>query len=83
VRAWRYESFGPVASVARLVDALTPTLAADEVLVRVKSVSINPLDWKLVEGQFRMITRSKPPAGIGTEFGGIVEAHGSGVSVPA
>jgi len=53
------------------------------VLVRVKYVSINPLDWKLVEGQFRLIAKTRPPAGIGAEFGGTVEARGSGVSAPA
>ena len=82
MRAWRHESFGPVTRVARLIDVPPPTPAAGEVLVRVRYVSINPLDWKLVEGQFKLIARSKPPAGIGGEFGGTVAAHGSGVSAP-
>ncbi len=82
MRAWRYESFGPVAAVARLLDVPQPNPAAGEVLVRVTCVSINPLDWKLAEGQFRMIAKSKPPAGIGTEIGGTVSAHGNGVSAP-
>ncbi len=82
MRALRYDSFGPVATVARLTDIPPPTPAAGEVLIRVKCVSINPLDWKLVEGQFKLIAKSKPPAGIGGEFGGMVEAHGSGVSAP-
>jgi NADPH:quinone reductase-like Zn-dependent oxidoreductase len=82
MRALRYDSFGPVATVTRFVDAPQPAPTAGEVLVRVKCVSINPLDWKLVEGQFKLIAKSKPPAGIGGEFGGIVEAHGNGASAP-
>lgn len=60
-----------------------PRPARGEVLVRVRHASINPLDWKLVEGQFRLIFRSKPPAGIGSEFSGTVEALGQGVAQPA
>ncbi|MGE5339422.1 MAG: NADP-dependent oxidoreductase [Gemmatimonadota bacterium] len=82
MRALRFDSFGPIAQVARFVDIPPPEPAAGEVLVRVACVSINPLDWKLAEGQFRRFAKSRPPAGIGSEFGGTVEAHGSGVSAP-
>ncbi len=83
MRALRYDSFGPIAQVARLVDIPRPEPAAGEVLVRATCASINPLDWKLAEGQFRRFSKSGPPAGIGSEFGGTVEAQGSGVSAPA
>jgi NADPH:quinone reductase-like Zn-dependent oxidoreductase len=48
--------------------------------VRVDWASINPLDWKLVEGQFRLFAKSAPPCGIGAEFSGIVDAVGAGVT---
>jgi len=83
MRALRYEAFGPVAAVARMVETAQPRPAAGQLLVRVRYASINPLDWKLVEGDFKLFFKSKPPAGIGTEFSGTVEAHGSGVTQPA
>jgi NADPH:quinone reductase-like Zn-dependent oxidoreductase len=83
VRALRYDSFGPVADVARLVETAQPRPARGQVLVRVLFAAINPLDWKLVEGELKLIFKSKPPAGIGTEFSGTVEALGSGVAAPA
>jgi NADPH:quinone reductase-like Zn-dependent oxidoreductase len=83
MRAWRYDAFGPVSAMARLVEASQPRPGRGQVLVRVHYASINPLDWKLVEGEFRLIFKSKPPAGIGTEFSGVVEAIGSGVAAPA
>jgi NADPH:quinone reductase-like Zn-dependent oxidoreductase len=83
MRALRYDAFGPVSTVARLVETAQPRPAPGQVLVRVRFASINPLDWKLVEGEFRLLAKSKPPAGIGTEFSGLVEALGSGVARPA
>jgi len=82
MRALRYDAFGPVASVARLVEAAQPRPARGQVLVRVRFAAINPLDCKLIEGEFRRIFKSKPPAGVGTEFSGTVEALGPGVVLP-
>jgi len=83
MRAVRYDTFGAVASVARLMETAQPRPGPGQVLVRVQYASINPLDWKLVEGEFKLLAKSKPPAGIGTEFSGRVEALGSGVTAPA
>jgi NADPH:quinone reductase-like Zn-dependent oxidoreductase len=69
--------------MARLVEVSQPRPGRGQVLVRVRYASVNPLDWKLVEGEFKLIFKSKPPAGIGTEFSGVVEAIGSGVTQPA
>jgi NADPH:quinone reductase-like Zn-dependent oxidoreductase len=83
MRALRYSSFGPVSTVAQLTDVERPTPGPGQVRVRVHYASIDPLDWKLVEGQFRLFARSRPPAGIGTEFSGTIDAHGSGEPAPA
>jgi len=80
MRAWRYGAFGPVAEMARLTETSQPRPGRGQVLVRVQYAAINPLDWKLVEGDFRLFFKSKPPAGIGCEFSGLVEAIGSGVT---
>jgi len=80
MRAWRYDAFGPVGAMARLVETAQPRPGRGQVLIRVHYASINPLDWKLVEGEFKLLAKSKPPAGIGTEFSGVVEAIGSGVT---
>jgi len=52
----------------------------DEVMVRVAAASINPMDWKIRSGEFKMFTGSRFPRGLGTDFAGIVEAVGSKVS---
>lgn len=79
-RAWRYAAYGPIEQVLQLQSLPRPEPAAGEVLVQVRHVSINPLDWKLVEGHYRWFLKSKPPCGVGTEFSGVVAATGAGVS---
>lgn len=83
MRALRYESFGPVSTTAQFASIAQPRPGPGQVLVGVRFAAINPLDWKLVEGQYRFLAKSKPPCGIGTEFSGVVEALGRGVSAPA
>ena len=34
-----------------MTDVQTPTIKDDELLIRVKVVSINLIDWKILEGQ--------------------------------
>lgn len=82
MRALRYERFGPVGAVARWTDLPDPQPAAGQVRVRVAWASINPLDWKLVEGEFRWFAKSRPPCGVGAEFSGVVDALGPGVTAP-
>jgi NADPH:quinone reductase-like Zn-dependent oxidoreductase len=83
MRALRYEQFGPVGEVARWTELPDPAPGAGQVRVRIAWASINPLDWKLVEGQFRWFAKSRPPCGIGAEFSGVVDALGPGVTAPA
>lgn len=79
MRAWRYEAFGPVQQVLRLVEADDPVAAPGEAIVGVRWASANPLDFKLVEGRFRWLAKSRPPAGVGSEFSGDVLEVGAGV----
>jgi NADPH:quinone reductase-like Zn-dependent oxidoreductase len=57
-----------------------PTLKADEILVKVLAVSINPVDIKIKNGDMKIMTGSKFPRGIGCDFSGIISKVGSDVS---
>jgi NADPH:quinone reductase-like Zn-dependent oxidoreductase len=70
-------SYGPVGSSVAIEDVPVPAPAKDEVRVRVRSAGINPLDWKLVEGQFRWMSKARPPCGVGFELAGEVHETGS------
>ncbi|ARM16151.1 MULTISPECIES: NAD(P)-dependent alcohol dehydrogenase [Rhizobium] len=63
----------------RLEEYRLPELAADEILVRLRAASINPVDWKIRQGAMKIMTGRKFPRGMGHDFSGVVEGIGKGV----
>jgi NADPH:quinone reductase-like Zn-dependent oxidoreductase len=52
----------------------------NQIRVKVKAASANPVDWKIRNGLAQVITGWKFPRGMGMDFAGTVEAVGSGVT---
>lgn len=50
-----------------------PELQKNSVLIQVKAVSVNPVDWKIRKGILKIIHGSKFPRIIGSDFAGIVK----------
>jgi len=67
--------------VVRYGDVADPVLTGTGVIVRVKASSINPVDYKIKSGAIRMVSPSKFPRILGTDFSGTVEQVGSLVTV--
>ncbi|GAB4043519.1 NAD(P)-dependent alcohol dehydrogenase [Spirosoma litoris] len=74
-----YNQFGDE-SVLELVDQVVPSIQKDQLLIRVKAVSINPLDWKVYGGEMKLMSGSKFPKSVGIDFSGIVDQIGSDVT---
>lgn len=55
-----------------------PTPGPAELLVAVRAAGVNPADWKIRQGLLRSVA-VEPPAVLGTEVAGIVEAVGQDV----
>jgi NADPH:quinone reductase-like Zn-dependent oxidoreductase len=51
-----------------------------EILVEIKAVSINPVDYKIMKGIVRFISGTKFPKIFGTDFAGIIKEIPDGVS---
>lgn len=51
-----------------------------EVKVRVVAASINPFDWRVRNGEYRLLTGSTFPRAMGSDFSGVVEAIGPRVT---
>ena len=64
----------------QMIETAIPAIKENELLIKVKAAAINPLDWKIIEGQMKIITGSKFPKGVAFDFAGVVEKTGSGVS---
>ncbi|GAB3037857.1 NAD(P)-dependent alcohol dehydrogenase [Spirosoma pulveris] len=74
-----YTQFGDE-SVLNIMEQAVPTIKKDQLLVRVKAVSINPLDWKVYGGEMKLMSGSSFPKSVGIDFSGIVEQIGSAVT---
>jgi NADPH:quinone reductase-like Zn-dependent oxidoreductase len=78
MRAYRYHAVGH-ASTPRVEDVPAPEPAAGEVLVRVRCASLNPVDWKIATGSFRLLVKGGLPRTMGSDFAGRIAAIGPGV----
>ncbi len=82
MKAIVYDRFGPP-EVLRYEEVEKPTPKADEVLIRVRAASLNPLDWRLMRGGppiVRMIFGNPRGRRPGHDVAGQVESVGRNVS---
>jgi NADPH:quinone reductase-like Zn-dependent oxidoreductase len=75
--AARVHEFGGF-DMIRIEDMPIPEPASDQVLIRVRAASVNPIDWKYVHG--RLPTYGSLPFVLGWDGAGDVVALGSGVT---
>lgn len=79
MKAIAYQKFGNI-DVLQTIEEPKPSFQPNQVLVKVKAVSINPLDWKIRKGEMKLMSGSKLPKHIGVDFAGIVENVGLSVT---
>ncbi|HEY9778514.1 MAG TPA: NAD(P)-dependent alcohol dehydrogenase [Planktothrix sp.] len=72
------DQYGPAGAV-QIRDIEKPVPGDRQILVRVKSASINPIDWKVRRGDLRLIVVKKFPRVLGVDFAGDIEAVGAQV----
>jgi NADPH:quinone reductase-like Zn-dependent oxidoreductase len=56
-----------------------PVPGPDQLLIQVKTVSINPVDYKILKGNLKMLTGSKFPQIPCSDFAGIIKKTGSSI----
>ena len=84
MKAWVYRCYGGP-EVLQYEDLTKPVPADDEVLVKVRAASVNPLDWHYLRGKpylMRMDVGLGVPKdiGMGVDFAGVVESTGKSVT---
>jgi NADPH:quinone reductase-like Zn-dependent oxidoreductase len=77
VRAFIVDRYGKVSG--RIGTMPEPQLRQDDVLVEVHAASVNPLDSKLRDGEFKFILPYRLPLILGNDVAGVVVRVGSGV----
>src|SRR5688572_13884982 len=85
MRAIVQSKYGPPSEVLRLAEISRPTIAADEVLVRVRAAAVHADIWHSVTGRpyaWRAMTGWRAPKGSvpGTDLAGVVESVGAQVT---
>ena len=60
----------------RLEEVGLPEPGHGQIRVRIKAAAANPMDWKIRNGEMKMMTGWRFPRGLGHDFAGVVEAVG-------
>ncbi|WP_431031954.1 NADP-dependent oxidoreductase [Streptomyces sp. P6-2-1] len=78
MRKVSYAEFGGP-EVLRLVDAEEPHAGPGQIRIAVRAAGVNPVDWRLREGQVLGAHPVRLPAGVGLDAAGVVDEVGAGV----
>lgn len=71
MKAVAYHRYGP-ADVLNWEELPNPSPQPEELLVKVRASSVNPVDWKIRQGDLKLLTREQFPRVPGIDFAGVV-----------
>jgi NADPH:quinone reductase-like Zn-dependent oxidoreductase len=78
MKAFTVQRYGDVAVQAS--DVPEPRMGEDDVLVQIHAASVNPLDLKTRDGDFKAILPYRVPFVLGNDLAGVVAGVGAGVT---
>ena len=74
------KGYGDIKSNLSFSEIEKPTISDNQVLIEVYAASINPIDYKIVEGALKQIRKLTFPAPIGFDVSGVVIKKGNNVN---
>ena len=80
MKAVQIDNYSKTIDSVKIREVSIPEIKPDEVLVRVKSVGINPVDNMITRGEVKLITPYSFPLTIGNELAGVIEKTGEKVT---
>ena len=80
MKAVQIDNYSKIIDSVKIREVSIPEIKPDEVLVKVKSVGINPVDNMITRGDVKLITPYSFPLTIGNELTGIIEKTGEKVT---
>jgi alcohol dehydrogenase len=80
MKSWQITGYGTVRENLALKEVSEPVVKPGEVLIEIRSASLNPVDFKIVKGDLKRVQKLEFPSPIGYDASGVVKQVGSGVS---
>ena len=80
MRAFVLDGYGAVADHVRLGDIADPIPGPADVLIEIHAASLNPIDFKIVHGDLRRVSKYQLPRPFGFDASGVVLSVGARVS---
>lgn len=80
MRAFVFTDYGNVSDNVRLTMLQDPLAEPGQVVIDIHAASLNPIDFKIVHGDLKRISRYRLPHRLGFDASGVVRAVGAGVT---
>jgi alcohol dehydrogenase len=81
MRAFVLDGYGAIADHVRLADIADPVPGPDDVLIEIHAASLNPIDFKLVRGDLKRVSKYRLPRPFGFDASGVVLSSGPRASM--
>ena len=78
MRAFVLDGYGAIADHVRLAELADPVPGPDEVGIEIHAASLNPIDFKIVHGDLKRVSKYQLPRPFGFDASGIVTSVGAG-----
>ena len=77
MRAFVFDAYGAIPDHVRLADVADPVAGPDEVMIEIHAASLNPIDFKIVRGDLKRVSRYRLPRPFGFDASGVVLSAGA------
>jgi alcohol dehydrogenase len=77
MRAFVLDGYGAIADHVRLADIAEPVPGPEDVLIEIYSASLNPIDFKLIRGDLKRVSKYRLPRPFGFDASGVVLSSGT------
>ncbi len=78
MRAFLLDGYGAIADHVKLADVRDPAAGPGEVLIEIHAASLNPIDFKIVRGDLKRVSKYRLPRTFGFDASGVVLSAGAG-----
>jgi len=77
MRAFVLDGYGAIADHVRLTDIADPVAGPEDVLIEIHAASLNPIDFKIVRGDLKRVSKYRLPRPFGFDASGVVLSAGA------